>query len=142
MQRPTRKQEGFFDRLADFMSNAIGRPVAFLAAAAVVLVWLATGPFANFSNTWQLVINTGTTIITFLMVFLLGNASNRITESQDIMLANIYDEERRLQAEEKMIRRLLDRIDVEHIQPILSHLDKQDHQIESVTERILGEREK
>jgi low affinity Fe/Cu permease len=137
-----RKQGGFFDHAADFMSNAIGRPLAFLAAAAVIVVWLATGPFAGFSDTWQLVINTGTTIVTFLMVFLLGNASNRITESQDAMLSSIYDEEHRLQSEEKMIRKLLDRIDVEHIQPILSHLDKQDHQIESVTERILEALEK
>ena len=142
MQRPTRKQEGFFDRLADYMSNAIGQPLAFIAAAAVIVAWLVTGPFANFSDTWQLIINTGTTIITFLMVFLLGNASNRITENQDLMLANIYDEERRLQAEEKLIRRLLDRIDVQHVQPILSHLDKQDHQIESMTERIVAALEK
>jgi low affinity Fe/Cu permease len=138
MDRATRNHEGFFERLADFMSSAIGRPAAFLAAAAVVVVWLATGPLANFSNTWQLVINTGTTIVTFLMVFLLGNASNRITESQDLMLSNIFDEEQRLQAEERLIRRLLDRMDVDHIQPILSHLDQQDHQIESVTERILA----
>ncbi len=126
-----------FERIADFMSFAIGTPAAFAAAVAIVVVWAALGPSSGFSNTWQLVINTGTTIVTFLMVFLLGNASNRITESQDRMLAGIYDEERRLAHEERLIQRLLQRIDVEHIRPILRHLDQQDHQIQEMERRIL-----
>jgi low affinity Fe/Cu permease len=131
-------RRSFFDRFAKAVSRLAGHPTAFTAALFVVVVWMVSGPLFGFSNTWQLVINTGTTIVTFLMVFLLGNASNRITESQDLMLSNIFDEEQRLQAEEKLIRRLLDRMGLEHIQPILSHLDQQDHQIESVTERILA----
>lgn len=71
---------GLFERFADALSTFIGTPLAFSIALGVVLVWALSGPFAGFSTTWQLVINTGTTIVTFLMVFLLGNASNRITE--------------------------------------------------------------
>jgi low affinity Fe/Cu permease len=127
----------FFERAADFMSFAIGTPAAFGLAATVIVVWALLGPFAGFSNTWQLIINTGTTIVTFLMVFLLGNASNRITESQDRMLEGILDEEQRLRNEERLIEKLLQRIDVQHIKPILKHLDQQDHQVEEMAQRIL-----
>ncbi len=130
-------ESGHFERVADFLSFAIGTPWAFLLALSIVLVWALLGPAAGFSNTWQLIINTGTTIVTFLMVFLLGNASNRITQSQERTLNRIYDEERRLEDEEHMVEKLLKRIDVDHIRPILNHLDQQDHQIEAVTEQIL-----
>ena len=131
--------QGAFEKFADTLSYTIGRPAAFLLALTVVCVWAALGPFASFSTTWQLVINTGTTIVTFLMVFLLGNASNRITENQARMLANIFAEERQVEAEERLIRKLLDRIDVSHIRPNLEHLDAQDHSLESVAERFIEE---
>ena len=57
-----------FDLLAEWISAALGRPLAFLAAVAIVALWAISGPVFGFSDTWQLVINTGTTIITFLMV--------------------------------------------------------------------------
>lgn len=129
---------GLFERVADFMSYASGTPLVFALAVAVVAVWALSGPFANFSTTWQLIINTVTTTVTFLMVFLLGNASNRITENQDRMLQNIYGEEERVEAEERMIRRLLERIDAKHIRPILEHLDAQDHQVRAFEERIVA----
>ncbi len=66
-----------FGRLADHVATASGRPWAFGVACVVVLLWAATGPFFHFSDTWQLVINTGTTIVTFLMVFLIQNMQNR-----------------------------------------------------------------
>ncbi|NBZ86503.1 low affinity iron permease family protein [Stagnihabitans tardus] len=73
-----------FERLATWISNAMGRPLVFLLAFAVVLAWGISGPLFQFSDTWQLVINTGTTITTFLMVFLLQNTGNRtIAELQD-----------------------------------------------------------
>ena len=73
-----------FERLAEWISAAMGRPMAFLAAFALVLFWAVSGPLFHFSDTWQLVINTGTTITTFLMVFLLQNTGNRtITELQE-----------------------------------------------------------
>ena len=66
-----------FSRLANWTARAIGHPAAFAIAAAVVLVWLVSGPIFGFSDTWQLVINTGTTIVTFLVVFLIQNTQNR-----------------------------------------------------------------
>jgi len=66
-----------FARFAQATALWTGHPVAFLLALAVVLVWIVTGPVFNYSDTWQLVINTGTTIVTFLMVFLIQNTQNR-----------------------------------------------------------------
>ena len=66
-----------FDALANRVSTAAGRPRAFVIALAVIVVWAVSGPLFHWSDTWQLVINTGTTIVTFLMVFLIHNAQNR-----------------------------------------------------------------
>ena len=71
------KSAGWFTRFANHASQATGHPSAFVIAAVVVAVWAITGPLFKFSDTWQLVINTGTTIITFLMVFLIQNTQNR-----------------------------------------------------------------
>jgi low affinity Fe/Cu permease len=79
-------QGSWFSRFAKAASRQAGRPLAFALAAAVVLLWLVTGPLFGFSDTWQLVINTGTTIITFLMVFLIQNSQNRDTEALQIKL--------------------------------------------------------
>ena len=68
------------------MSNAVGSPWAFLIAAGVVLVWAISGPIFNFSSDWQLVINTGTTIVTFLMVFLIQNTQNRDSRALHLKL--------------------------------------------------------
>jgi low affinity Fe/Cu permease len=68
-----------FQNLAQAASRASGSPWAFLGALFVVLLWAVTGPMFNFADTWQLVINTGTTIVTFLMVFLIQNTQNRDT---------------------------------------------------------------
>ena len=66
-----------FTRIATLIATAAGQPVAFLVALGVILVWAVTGPLFAYSDTWQLVINTGTTIVTFLMVFLIQNSHNR-----------------------------------------------------------------
>lgn len=66
-----------FARFANATAHATGSPLAFLLCVAAVLIWALSGPFFHFSETWQLVINTGTTIITFLMVFLIQNTQNR-----------------------------------------------------------------
>jgi len=75
-----------FSRFAEWTSRYAGKPGAFLAAAAVVVIWAATGPVFRFGDTWQLVINTGTTIVTFLMVFLIQNSQNRESASLHIKL--------------------------------------------------------
>ena len=66
----TYAQDSFFDKFANWATNFTGSPGAFLGAMVLVMVWAATGPFFQYSETWQMIINTGTTIITFLMVFL------------------------------------------------------------------------
>lgn len=66
-----------------------GHPFAFLLAAAVIMVWIVTGPIFNYSDTWQLVINTGTTIVTFLMVFLIQNTQNRDTLAIQLKLSEL-----------------------------------------------------
>ena len=68
---------GVFERIASRVSSAAGRPGAFAVALGIVIVWGLSGPLFRWSDTWQLVINTGTTIVTFLMVFLIQNAQNR-----------------------------------------------------------------
>ena len=69
--------KALFTRVASFIAAAAGQPLTFLLAVAIVVVWAVTGPLFDYSDTWQLVINTGTTIVTFLMVFLIQNSQNR-----------------------------------------------------------------
>ena len=76
----------WFTRIAKWASHASGRPLTFVIAVGIIVVWLVTGPIFKFSDTWQLVINTGTTIITFLMVFLIQNTQNRDQEALQIKL--------------------------------------------------------
>ncbi|TDO71094.1 low affinity Fe/Cu permease [Flavobacterium chryseum] len=71
------KKKGTFDSFASHVSKAAGSTTAFISAFLIVVVWAICGPIFNYSETWQLVINTGTTIITFLMVFLIQKAQNR-----------------------------------------------------------------
>ena len=66
-----------FSRFSSFISEVMGKPIAFVAALSVVVVRAVSGPFFGFSEVWQLVINTGTTIVTFLMIFVLQNSQNR-----------------------------------------------------------------
>jgi low affinity Fe/Cu permease len=79
-------QTAWFDRLAKRAAGAAGRPATFAIAVGLVTVWIVTGPLFGFSDTWQLVINTGTTIVTFLMVFLLQCTQNRDTHAIQIKL--------------------------------------------------------
>jgi low affinity Fe/Cu permease len=76
----------WYSRFAKRAAHVCGRPRTFSLAVAIILVWILTGPIFGFSDTWQLVINTGTTIITFLMVFLIQNTQNRDTEAIQVKL--------------------------------------------------------
>src|SRR6185295_18064699 len=75
-----------FGRLARLTAHAMGQPVAFGTALAIIILWAISGPIFGFSDTWQLIINTGTTIITFLMVFIIQNTQNRDAEAMHIKL--------------------------------------------------------
>ena len=118
---------GRFRVFAQWLCLTVGKPSAFLLALASIIVWATLGPMFHFSDTWQLVINTGTTIITFLMVFLIQNTQNRDTKALHLKLdellrgvvgarttlvnlENLNDEDlERLQREFERIRSLADR---------------------------------
>jgi len=78
-----------FGRMANATAAWSGEPIAFLMAFGVVLLWAITGPIFHYSDTWQLVINTGTTIVTFLMVFLIQNTQNRDTLALQVKLSEL-----------------------------------------------------
>ena len=78
--------QSWFGRFAKSASHGAGHPIAFIGAVGVIVVWGITGPVFGFSDTWQLVVNTGTTIVTFLMVFLIQNTQNRDTGAIQIKL--------------------------------------------------------
>jgi len=75
-----------FSHFSRWMARAVGQPAAFGGACALIILWLLSGPIFGFSDTWQLIINTGTTIVTFLMVFLIQNTQNRDAEAMHIKL--------------------------------------------------------
>jgi low affinity Fe/Cu permease len=79
----------WFDALARKTATLCGKPIVFLSAVISVIVWASTGPLFGFSDTWQLVINTGTTVVTFLMVFLIQNTQNRDTLAVQIKLSEL-----------------------------------------------------
>jgi low affinity Fe/Cu permease len=80
------RKTAWYSRFAQSASRFCGRPKVFAAAVSVIAIWAVTGPTFGYSDTWQLVINTGTTIITFLMVFLIQNTQNRDTEAMQVKL--------------------------------------------------------
>jgi len=75
-----------FDKFSTKVTNAAGSPLAFLSAFLIIIIWAFTGPIFKFSDTWQLVINTGTTIITFLMVFVIQQSQNKDTKALHLKL--------------------------------------------------------
>jgi low affinity Fe/Cu permease len=84
-----------FQRLAFFISDAVGTHRAFLVALGAVVAWAATGPLFGFSDSWQLVVNTGTTVVTFLMVFLIQATQNRETRALHLKIDELIRAQRR-----------------------------------------------
>src|SRR5215203_2648195 len=117
----------WFAHFATRASAFAGHYVTFLAAVVIILVWAVSGPFFGFSETWQLVINTGTTIITFLMVFLIQNTQNRDAMAMHLKLDELI---RALQDADNAMIRAEDETDEEH--EALS----QEH--EALTSRLQG----
>lgn len=95
-------KQNFFDRFADWAAFFTGSAWAFLGAAGLVVIWAATGPLFGFSEVWQMIINTGTTIITFLMVFLIQKAQNKDSKAIQIKLNEL------LAASKKASNRIVD----------------------------------
>jgi low affinity Fe/Cu permease len=110
----------WFSRLAKWISKHSGRPGAFLFALFVIIAWAASGPLFDFSDTWQLVINTGTTIVTFLMVFLIQNTQYRDSQALHVKLDELI---RALKgARNSMID--LDDLSDEELEQIQKHFSK------------------
>lgn len=78
-----------FDRISKTSERIVGHPTAFVVAFAMIVLWLVSGPFFKFSDTWQLMINTATTIVTFLMVFLIQNTQNRTTAALQLKVDEV-----------------------------------------------------
>ncbi|GAB3906563.1 low affinity iron permease family protein [Mucilaginibacter boryungensis] len=83
---PNKAKKNFFERFANWATIATGSSAAFIIASLIILVWIITGPIFNYSNTWQLIINTGTTIVTFLMVFLIQKSQNKDSKAIHLKL--------------------------------------------------------
>src|SRR3954468_4987030 len=81
-----KKRKNLFERFSNWATAATGSSVAFIIATSTVLIWAVTGPLFHYSETWQLVINTGTTIITFLMVFLIQKSQNKDSKAVHLKL--------------------------------------------------------
>ncbi len=115
------KVEEWFREFANLTADRVGAPSSFAMGVLVILVWIVSGPFFHFSDTWQLVINTGTTIITFLMVFLIQNTQTRDTKTMHLKLDEL------IRAVEGARNRL---VDLEHCsQDKIEELDKEFAQI-------------
>ena len=91
-KQDTSDEPDIFTRLASRTSKVLGHAWVFAAAVGVLIVWAMTGPLLGFSNTWQLIINTGTTIVTFLMVFLIQNTQNRDSAALHLKLDAVMRE--------------------------------------------------
>ena len=81
-----KKKKFSFDKFANKVTKATGKPTTFMIALAIIIIWAVTGPIFKFSDTWQLVINTGTTIITFLMVFIIQQTQNKDTMAMQLKI--------------------------------------------------------
>ena len=112
--------KSLFTRFAKQTAAATGHPATFVLAVTVVVVWAVTGPLFGFGETWQLVINTGTTIVTFLMVFLIQNAQNRDTAALQIKL----DELIRIAAEGDNVLLDLEELDERELTAIRSRYEE------------------
>jgi low affinity Fe/Cu permease len=83
---PTKAKKNLFERFSNWATMATGSSAAFIIAISVIFIWIVTGPIFNYSDTWQLIINTGTTIITFLMVFLIQKSQNKDSKAIHLKL--------------------------------------------------------
>jgi low affinity Fe/Cu permease len=111
---PSVPKQDSFGAFAQRTSRIAGRPATFFAAVALVVLWALTGPFVGFSEIWQLVVNTATSIVTFLMVFLIQNTQNRDTLALQVKLAEVLmhmpGAPRQIADAEDMSERQLDRL--------------------------------
>jgi low affinity Fe/Cu permease len=121
-----KKKKSFFERFSNWATAATGSSAAFVIAIAVIVIWLVTGPLAKYSDTWQLIINTGTTIVTFLMVFLIQKSQNKDSKAIHLKLNEL------LAAHEGASNRMVDIEDLTEEE--LDHLHKFYQQLSDLAE--------
>ncbi|MDO3628603.1 low affinity iron permease family protein [Mucilaginibacter sp. BT774] len=122
-----KRKINYFERFSNWATAATGSSIAFIIAAAVVLIWAITGPLFHYSETWQLVINTGTTIITFLMVFLIQKTQNKDSKAIHLKLNEL------LASHEGASNRI---VDIENLtEEELDHLHKFYARLSSLAEK-------
>lgn len=120
-------KKNFFERFSNWATAATGSSAAFIIAAATVVIWAVTGPLFNYSETWQLVINTGTTIVTFLMVFLIQKSQNKDSKAIHLKLNEL------LASHEGTSNRMVDIEDLTEAE--LDHLHKFYKQLSDLAEK-------
>jgi low affinity Fe/Cu permease len=128
--RDAAPHQGAFARAAATIARVAGKPATFLTAVALVVLWASSGPLFGFSDTWQLVINTSTTIVTFLMVFLIQNTQNRDTAAIQIkldeLILRLHGADGKLAAAEDMSDEELERLHRHYKQQAEHTLDSLD----------------
>ncbi|TCR70205.1 low affinity iron permease family protein [Bosea sp. BK604] len=132
-QAPSKRS--FFTRLSQAVAHWAGKPQTFFLALAVIVIWAISGPFFGFNDTWQLVINTSTTIVTFLMVFIIQNSQNRDTAAMQIKLDELIV---RLEgAREELLD--LEELDEEKLEAIRTEFEKRAAKARGALEKSLDE---
>ncbi len=130
------KSPSSFNRFSSVIAYIAGRPMTFVVAVLVILAWAVTGPFFDFSDTWQLIVNTGTTIVTFLMVFLIQNTQNRDTAAiqlkLDDLLVSIKDAHNELVEAEKLDEHELE----EKRQEVLEIAKQVEEEVEEISDKL------
>ena len=119
------KKQDAFHKISVKIANKLGNAWAFFIAVFVILVWGITGPIFNFSDTWQLIINTGTTIVTFLMVFVIQNTQNRDGRAMQLKLDELINTSRTARS---------DFVDIEELSD--AELDELDQQFKAIKEKL------
>ena len=122
-----KKKKNFFERFSNWATMATGSSAAFIIATATILIWAVTGPVFNYSETWQLIINTGTTIVTFLMVFLIQKSQNKDSKAIHLKLNEL------LASHEGTSNRMVDIEDLSEAE--LDHLYKFYRQLSELAEK-------
>lgn len=131
MKLPDFDGTSWFTRIASRAAHLAGQPVTFVVAVGSILLWAMCGPFFRFSDTWQLVVNTSTTIITFLMVFLIQNSQNRDSKALQLKLDEL------IRATESANNALLDLEELDE-----RELDKVRDEFEALARRARDEQQK
>lgn len=128
-------ERSFFTHLSQAVSHWAGKPQTFFVALSVIVVWAVSGPFFGFNDTWQLVINTSTTIVTFLMVFIIQNSQNRDTAAMQIKLDELIV---RLEgAREELLD--LEELDEEKLEAIRNEFEKRAAKARGMLDKSLDE---